>query len=173
LGGLQVACFPGKEDAVAATIRGFGAAQLAELTELRLLIELPALRRLADRGLSDHELTLVRTLAEDTVRLARHRDVVGYLRADTAFHRCILELSGDPAVAEIAPFLLAPDQSRAPGLPMVHEAREHRELAVLLADGMVSAVDHLARVHLSRLSAGRKAAPAASARLQLVGCAGT
>jgi DNA-binding GntR family transcriptional regulator len=157
---------------MAVTVRDFGAVPVGELVELRLLIELSALRRLADRGLSDHELALVRRLAEDTMRSARIGDRLGYLRADAVFHRCLLELPGDPSVAQIAPFLVAAGESRVPGLPLAHEAREHRELAVLLADGTVSAVDHLARAHLSRLSADWTV-PAGFARPRLVSCAGS
>jgi hypothetical protein len=42
------------------------AAQPRDPTELRLLVELPALRKLADRGLSDEELAMTRQLAEAT-----------------------------------------------------------------------------------------------------------
>jgi hypothetical protein len=40
------------------------ATRQGDLTELRLLIELPALRKLADRGLSYQELALIRKLAK-------------------------------------------------------------------------------------------------------------
>jgi DNA-binding GntR family transcriptional regulator len=123
------------------------AAQPDERTELRLLIELSALRRLADRGLSEHELALVGRLADDTVRPARGGDVPGYLRADAAFHRCLLELTGEPGLAEIARLLPAPARPGEPGQVMAREAREHRELAGLLADGMVSEADQLLRLH--------------------------
>jgi DNA-binding GntR family transcriptional regulator len=147
-----------------------------DLAELRLLIELPALRRLADRGLSDQELVLVTKLADATMRPARGGDVPGYLRADMVFHLCLLELSGDPAVAEIARPLLAPRPGRAPrgaelGRLMATKAREHRELVGLLADGMVSAADDLLRLHLSRLAAGRPP-PARHGRPEPSGYAG-
>jgi len=139
---------------MAASVRCSAAAQPGELTELRLLMELSALRRLADRGLSDQELALVTKLAGDTARLARGGDVPGYLRADTAFHLCLLELTADPALTGIARLLLAPDRSSAPRARlMTREAREHRELAGLLAGGRASAADHLLRLHLSRLPA--------------------
>jgi DNA-binding GntR family transcriptional regulator len=150
------------------------AGQPGELTELRLLMELSALRRLADRGLSDQEYTLVKKLADDTVRPARRGDVPGYLRADTAFHLHLLDLAGEPALADIARLLLAAGpRSTPPGADPGHllarEAREHRELAGLLADGMVSAADQLLRLHLGRPPAGR-AAPTAG--LASISCAG-
>ena len=161
---------------MAASVSYCAAAQPEELTELRLLIELPALRRLADRGLSDQELVLVTKLADETARPARSGDILGYQRADMAFHLCLLELTGDPVLAGTARLLLAPDRlcaprAEEPGYLMVYEAREHRELVGMLADGMVSAADDLLRLHLSRLSAGRPA-PARVARPEFVGCAG-
>jgi DNA-binding GntR family transcriptional regulator len=151
-----------RRTAMAASIRHRAAPRPGELTQLRLLLELPALRRLADRGLSDQELALVTKLADDTVRSARSGDILGYLQADMTFHLCLLELTRDPALAGIARLLLAPDRLRAPcteepGYLMAREAREHRELVGLLADGMVSAADHLLRLHLSRLSAAGSA----------------
>jgi DNA-binding GntR family transcriptional regulator len=140
---------------VAANIRYFPATQPADLAELRLLIELPALRRLADRGLYDEELGLARKLANTSMRAAHSRDVLGYQRADMAFHLYLLELAGDPALSGLARLLLAPDRMCASGardseLLLAREAREHAELVGMCADGMVSAADHLLRLHLSR-----------------------
>jgi DNA-binding GntR family transcriptional regulator len=137
-----------------------------DLTELRLLVELPALHRLADRGLSDREFTVIRKLADTTMRPARSGDVPGYLQADMVFHLYLLELTGDQARAEVARLLLAPGLAHAPraeqsGYLMAAGAREHRELVTLLADDRVSAADDLLRHHISRPWAGRSApAPA-------------
>jgi DNA-binding GntR family transcriptional regulator len=136
------------------SVRYCAAADAGDLAELRLLVQLPALRRLADRGLSDQELALVRKLADATVRAARSGDVLGYLRADMVFHLRLLELTDDPAVPGIARLLLAPDrvsaQSADAGPLLEREAREHHELIGMFADGMVSAADNLLRLHLSR-----------------------
>jgi DNA-binding GntR family transcriptional regulator len=130
--------------------------QAGELAELRLLLELPAVRRLADRGLSDQEHALAKMLADATIRAARSRDILAYLRADMAFHLGLVALTADPALSGIARLLLAPDSRRAPrpeesGRLMARAAREHQELVGMLADGAVSAADHLLRIHLSRL----------------------
>jgi DNA-binding GntR family transcriptional regulator len=137
--------------------------QPVDLAELRLLIELPALRKLADRGLSDREFALAKKLADATMRSARRGDVAGYLQADMTFHLYLLELGGDPALADIARLLLAPAPVGAArpaeqGYLMARAAREHAELAGTLADGVVNAADDLLRQHLSRLLAGREAA---------------
>ncbi len=85
-------------------------------------------------------------------------------------HLCLLELTGDPALSEVARLLLAPDPLHAPRAEesvdlMACEAREHRELVDMLADGMVSAADDLLRLHLSRRPTGRTA-PARLARTE-------
>jgi DNA-binding GntR family transcriptional regulator len=133
-----------------------------DLAELRLLVELLALRELADRGLSDQELAVIRKLAGATVRPARSGDVLGYLRADKVFHVHLLELTGDPAVSEVGRLLLAPSPMRAPRVAessqLIAAAREHGELADLLADDRVSAADDLLRHHLSQPWASRSAA---------------
>jgi len=136
------------------------ATQADDLTDFRLLMELPALRRLADRGLSGQELALVQEVADATTRAARSGDVPGYLRADMVFHLCLLELTSDPAISEIARLLLGADRACSAEVSaglMARDAREHSELIGLLADGMVSPADHLLRLHLSRLSAGQLA----------------
>jgi DNA-binding GntR family transcriptional regulator len=135
------------------------AIQPRELTELRLLLELPALRKLADRGLSDQELAVIRKLADATMRSARSGDVLGYPQADMVFHLYLLELTGDPGLSEVARVLLARGPMRAPraeesGHLMAAGAREHYELVNMLTDDMVSAADDLLRHHVSRLWVG-------------------
>jgi DNA-binding GntR family transcriptional regulator len=143
-------------------LRRSAATEPRDLTELRLLVELPALRKLADRGLSDQELAVVRKLAGATVRRARSGDVLGYLRADMVFHVYLLELTGDPAVSEVGRLLLAPRPAHAARVAessqLVAAAREHGELADLLANDRVSAADDLLRHHLSQPQASRSAA---------------
>lgn len=144
-----------------ASVRCSAAAQPRDLTELRLLVELPALRELADRGLSDQELAVVRKLAAATMRPARDGDVPGYLQADMVFHLYLLELTGNQARYEVARLVLVPGavpapRAEEPGYLMVAGAREHRELVDMLTDDMVSAADDLLRRHASRPWAGRR-----------------
>jgi len=124
-------------------------------TELRLLVELPALRKLADRGLSDEELAVSRQLARATVRSARSGDALGYRQADSSFHLYLLKLTSERAFSEVAGLLLTPGIEHRPvseerGHRMVAEASEHGEIVDLLADDMVSAAADLLRHHVSR-----------------------
>jgi DNA-binding GntR family transcriptional regulator len=139
-----------------------------DMTELRLLVELPALRKLADRGLSDGELAVIRKLADATVRSASSGDLLGYLQADMVFHLYLLELTGDPVLSEVGRLLLAPGPIsptspahgpgvEEPGYLMAAGAREHYELVNMLADDMVSAADDLLRHHVSAPWASRPA----------------
>jgi DNA-binding GntR family transcriptional regulator len=143
---------------MAARIHDWASGHPAEdLAELRQLLELAALRRLADRGLSDREYARVQRMADATMRAASSGDVAGYLRADMLFHQGLLELTRDPALSEVARLVLASDRSTTPPSELLNDcaasdAREHRELAVLLADGMVDEADRLLRLHLSRQS---------------------
>jgi DNA-binding GntR family transcriptional regulator len=139
---------------MAGSIRYFPATQSADLAGLRLLIELRALRRLADRGLSDMELRRVTKLAEATMRAARTGKALDYSLADTAFHLCLLELTGDPGLSDLGR-LLTPEPARAPSVGefvMGRDALEHAELVGMVADGMVTAADRLLRLHHSRLT---------------------
>jgi DNA-binding GntR family transcriptional regulator len=159
-----------RRTAMTASMRPVPATLPADLMELRALVELPAVRRLARRGLSDDELALAAKLADATQRTARSADVPGYLEADMAFHLGLLELTGDPGLSQLAPVLVASDvlrpaRAEEPGDLMAREAREHRELVRMLADGMVSAADHLLRLHLSRRADGRADGGANAARV--------
>jgi DNA-binding GntR family transcriptional regulator len=136
-------------------------------TELRLLLELPALRKLADRGLSDQELTVARKLASATMRSARSGNVAGYRQADMVFHLYLLELTADPALAEVARVLLARAPMHAPraaefGHLMAAGAREHFELVNMLTGDLVNAADDLLRHHVSQPWIGRSAPPCGS-----------
>jgi len=160
---------------MAARIRCSPAIRPRDLTELRLLVELPALRKLADRGLSDQELAVVRKLANVTMRAAGDLDVPGYLHADMAFHLYLLELTDDRARSGVARLLLAPAPGYARrveefGLLMAAEAREHGELVNMLADDMVSAADDLLRHHVSRPWAGQREPAPVLAGPQSISC---
>jgi DNA-binding GntR family transcriptional regulator len=159
------------------SVRCSAATQPGDLTELRLLVELSALRKLTDRGLPEEELTLVRKLADATVVSARRGDVLAYLQADMTFHLCLLELTRDPALCEIAALLLASDplhvpSAEDPGNLMAREAGDHCRLVEMLADGIVSAAQDLLRQHLSPPQASRRA-PAPVAVPDAISCAGS
>jgi DNA-binding GntR family transcriptional regulator len=134
-------------------------AELREMIELRLLVEIPAVRKVADQGVSDSELAALQRLAAATMACARDGDILGYINADLAFHLYLLELAGNRQLVEVVRVLRS--RSRLYGLRdsdfarfMRQNAREHLDLVGLIADGRVSAIDDLLRRHLSAIAAG-------------------
>jgi DNA-binding GntR family transcriptional regulator len=86
--------------------RGFrvierGARELAELAEVRALIEVPVMLRLA-RTVPAERWAGLRPLAEATVRAASSGCRATYAEADRAFHRAVLALSGNEQLIQIA-----------------------------------------------------------------------
>ena len=133
----------------------------ADLTELRLLVELPALCRLAERGLRDEELAVITRLADATMRPALRGDVVGYLQADADFHLGLLKLTGDSVLPEIGRHLLA--EGGGPGTGESGEfmrtgASEHGELVTMIAGDLGSVADDLLRQHISRPDSAQRGA---------------
>ncbi|MDX3397798.1 GntR family transcriptional regulator [Streptomyces sp. ME01-18h] len=86
--------------------RGFrvlerGDRELAELAEVRALIEVPVWLRLARTVPAEHWAEL-RPLAEGTVRAASSGCPATYAEADRAFHRAALALAGNEQLVRIA-----------------------------------------------------------------------
>ncbi|MFI8193596.1 GntR family transcriptional regulator [Streptomyces sp. NPDC085946] len=86
--------------------RGFrvverGTRELAELAEVRALIEVPVMLRLA-RTVPVERWAELRPLAEATVRAASSGCHATYAECDRAFHRAVLSLSGNAQLVRIA-----------------------------------------------------------------------
>jgi DNA-binding GntR family transcriptional regulator len=144
------------------------ATQPEGVTDLRLLVELSALRKLAERGFSRRQLSAVRALAESAMRSARSDDVLGYLQADLAFHQYLVDLAGDAELSAVARLVLAASPVHAQrahesGQVMAASAREHRDLVNKLADEMVGAAEDLLRHHISPRSAAQSTSCRSSA----------
>lgn len=86
--------------------RGFrvverGARELAELAEVRALIEVPVVLRLA-RSVPVERWAELRPVAEATVRAASSGCRATYADADRTFHRAVLSLSGNEQLVQIS-----------------------------------------------------------------------
>ncbi|MEU5093521.1 GntR family transcriptional regulator [Streptomyces sp. NPDC020996] len=86
--------------------RGFrvverGARELAELAEIRALIEVPVITRLA-RTVPVERWAELRPLADATVRAASSGCRAAYAESDRAFHGAVLALSGNEQLLRIA-----------------------------------------------------------------------
>jgi DNA-binding GntR family transcriptional regulator len=127
-------------------------ADLDEVYQLRLLLEVPAMVQLAERGIAaEHER--LTALAEEIERAAADRDVMRFLEADRAFHLELLGLLGNRRLLTIVANLR--DQTRLYGLKMLAQqdklgasAAEHRNLLTAVASGDAERVEQACRAHL-------------------------
>ncbi|WP_408909765.1 GntR family transcriptional regulator [Streptomyces luteolus] len=118
--------------------RGFRVAErspreLAELAEIRALLEVPVMLRLA-RSEPAERWSELRPLAEETSVAAARGDLAAYVDADRAFHRAILSLDGNQQL-----LLIADDLHRRSQWPLVSGPVHHRR-----ADLVADAAEHTA-----------------------------
>jgi DNA-binding GntR family transcriptional regulator len=106
--------------------------QLDEITELRDLIEVPTVARLAET-IEPAQVAALRPLAERICQAAGAGDLIGYIDADRQFHLALLELNGNRRLLEVVSELRG--QTRLYGLSkLVREQRlissgeEHLEI---------------------------------------------
>ncbi|MFD7687396.1 GntR family transcriptional regulator [Streptomyces sp. NPDC059781] len=141
--------------------RGFrvverGARELAELAEVRALIEVPVMMRLA-RTVSVERWAELRPLAEATVRAASSGCRATYAEADRAFHGAVLALAGNEQLVRIAEDLHRRAQwplvGGAPGgrgrAELVADAHEHTALLDALIAGDLDVVRSLVGEHFN------------------------
>lgn len=105
--------------------RGFVVAVLSEhdldeVFEIRMMLETPALARLAGR-ITEEELSRARRFAEDAARSANDEDLVGFLAADRQFHLSLVGALGNHRLVDIVGRLR--DQTRLYGLPRLAALR--------------------------------------------------
>ncbi|MEU3253566.1 GntR family transcriptional regulator [Streptomyces sp. NPDC006997] len=135
--------------------RGFrvvrrGERELAELAEVRELIEVPVVLRLA-RSVPGERWAELRPLAEATVRAAGAGCPATYAEADWAFHRGVLGLAGNAELVRIAE-----DLHRRAQWPLVRsaadllaDATEHTALLDALIARDVEGARSLVRRHFA------------------------
>nr|WP_229909463.1 GntR family transcriptional regulator [Streptomyces flavofungini] len=140
--------------------RGFrvtrrGARELGELAEVRALIEVPVMLRLA-RSVPAEQWARLRPLAEATVAAAACADLARYAEADRAFHGALLALSGNQQLVQVAddlhrrsqwPLVTGPVTGRRADL--VADAAEHMALLDALGARDLPVVQSLVREHFA------------------------
>lgn len=125
--------------------RGFRVVELTEkdkreVYELRLHVEVDAVRRIAERGVTKEEAEHISQMSQETVNLAK-APLVDYLEADQQFHLALVGLLGNKRWLEIVENLR--DQSRVNGYytflkdndHIVHSAKEHQRIAQAVITG--------------------------------------
>ncbi|MET9890183.1 GntR family transcriptional regulator [Streptomyces sp. NPDC006465] len=143
--------------------RGFrvierGTRELAELAEIRGLIEVPVMLRLA-RTVPAARWAELRPLAEATVRAASSGCRATYAESDRSFHRAVLTLAGNAQLVRIADDLHRRAQWPLVGGPvsrgradLVADAAEHTALLEALIAEDVAVVQALVREHFAGAS---------------------
>ncbi|MFE7778403.1 GntR family transcriptional regulator [Streptomyces sp. NPDC057445] len=148
--------------------RGFrvvrrGARELAELAEVRALIEVPVMLRLA-RTVPAAGWAELRPLAAATAKAASTGDRAGYAESDRAFHRAVLSLAGNEQLVAVADDLHRRSQwpltdAAAGGHPntadiahralLIADAAEHSALLDALIAQDLPVVQSLVREHFT------------------------
>ncbi|WP_328767821.1 GntR family transcriptional regulator [Streptomyces sp. NBC_00286] len=140
--------------------RGFrvverGARELAELAEIRVLLEAPVMQRLA-RNVPAERWAELRPLADATARAAASGCRATYVESDRAFHRAVLALSGNEQLVRIAddlhrraqwPSVTGPASRRRAALAA--HAAEHTALLDALSNQDLAATQALVRDHFA------------------------
>ncbi|OKK04587.1 GntR family transcriptional regulator [Streptomyces sp. CB03234] len=128
--------------------------ELAELAEIRALIEVPVMLRLARTVPADRWREL-RPLAEATSAAAARGDRAHYAESDRAFHRAVLSLAGNAQLVAVAedlhrrsqwPLVAGPAIRRA---DLVADAAEHSALLEALIAQDLPVVQSLVREHFT------------------------
>ncbi|MCX5375140.1 GntR family transcriptional regulator [Streptomyces sp. NBC_00091] len=127
---------------------------LAELAEVRALIEVPVMLRLA-RSVPAATWESLRPAAHATAEAAAEGDLPRYADADRAFHRAVLSLAGNGQLAQVAEELHRRAQWPLPGAPrarradLVADAAEHSALLEALIAQDLPVVESLVREHFA------------------------
>jgi DNA-binding GntR family transcriptional regulator len=127
-------------------------ADLDEIGELRLMVEVPGTRLVVERA-TDEELATLERVVADLQTTAEESDLAGFLLADRQFHLGLMEMTGNRRLVRLVEQLR--DQTRLIGLKelaqerrLTDSAREHRELLEALRARDADKVENLMRVHI-------------------------
>ncbi|GAA3650829.1 GntR family transcriptional regulator [Nonomuraea antimicrobica] len=128
---------------------------LDELTEIRALIEVPTVARLADSSRAE-EFERLRPLAEEIVSAGERGDLLAYVDADLRFHVELLTLGGNAHLVSVVRDLR--NRARLYGLSQLsargglgESAREHLHLLDALKTGDGEAVARLMSDHIGHV----------------------
>jgi DNA-binding GntR family transcriptional regulator len=134
----------------------FTATDLAEIAQLRLLLEVPAAGLAAEAGVGDR-LPDLEELVEVIEQTAADGDVAGNLDADRRFHLLLVEACGNRRLTDQVARLR--DQTRLYNLrnlaesgALVASAAEHRPLLAAIAGHDRTTAEDLMRAHLAHIT---------------------
>lgn len=132
------------------------AAELDEITELRMLIEVPVIRRITEAGVDPEVIERLRPLAMGIEDAARRGDFITHVTIDMEFHLALLELAGNARLVEIVRSLRT--SSRLYGLRTLTEgsalfdsSHEHAELLDVIEAGDADGAESVIRRHIGHV----------------------
>lgn len=136
-------------------VRELSDRELDEITEIRMLLEVPTTVRAAAVASPD-DLARLRAVAEALVEAAERRDLIAYLEHDRRFHLDLLALAGNEHLVALVGELRS--RARLFGLRQLADtgelgssAREHVEMLDLVAAGDAGGLERLVRRHIAHL----------------------
>lgn len=129
--------------------------QLDDITELRALIEVPTVTRLAAE-ITMEQVQSLRPLANALCAAAERGELIGYVEADLRFHLALLGLGGNARLLEVVNELRV--QTRLYGLArlvrergLVDSAQEHHEILDALAANDSARTEAAMRRHIGHV----------------------
>jgi DNA-binding GntR family transcriptional regulator len=130
--------------------------ELDELTEIRLLVEVPSVGRVAARGVSVSEQAALRRYAGEIERAARRRDLIAHNRADLEFHTALVALLGNHALTDLVRSLrtrsrLYGQAALAAADALAPSSHEHVDLLDLVVAGDRRGAEKLMRQHIGHV----------------------
>jgi DNA-binding GntR family transcriptional regulator len=130
--------------------------ELDELAELRMLLEVPTVRRLAETGVAPEALAELRELAKGIEKAAADNDLIAHVTIDLDYHCKLLALAGNKHLVEIVRSLKA--RSRITGLrnladtgQLVPSAHEHTQILDMIAAGDADGAERVMRNHIGHV----------------------
>jgi DNA-binding GntR family transcriptional regulator len=132
--------------------------ELDDMAEVRLLIEVPTVARIAERFQSEWagDIDRLRRTADEIVHCAEAGDLIGYVEADRRFHLGLLALAGNAHLVKVVGDLRS--RSRLYGLTemrasgaLARSAAEHHALLDLVVAGDADGAADLMRRHIGHV----------------------
>jgi DNA-binding GntR family transcriptional regulator len=130
-------------------------AELREMRDVRILIEVPTIRDLATRGFTADQHMAAQMLARASLETAQRHDLIAHVSADIRFHLYLLSLSGNQQLVEIVRVMRS--RARPYGLQsakkrafLLESADEHIALVKLIAERQQVRAADLMEAHIRR-----------------------
>lgn len=129
---------------------------LDNIVELRSLLEIPMVGKVAKVGVTRKQRAELQRLADATVKAAANGDITGHVSADIAFHTRLLQLTGNDQLVEVVRVLRGKLRLFGLSAPenvehLWRSSEEHVQLVTLIAEGDRRGAEELMKRHLRHI----------------------